>query len=62
MANKEPKNLVTNDDIEDVTQYGEFISSFHQWQTYERQRRIVDHLQNCTSPGYRGRVKRSKRR
>lgn len=51
MANKNPKNLITDEYIEDTTLYGEFISSFHQWTTYENQDRIVKHLQNCTSGG-----------
>jgi len=59
MANKEPKNLVTDDRIEDITEFGELIPSFDQWTTYENQRRIVHHLQNCTSPEYRERMKRS---
>ncbi|MDK2800826.1 MAG: hypothetical protein PWQ70_2445 [Clostridiales bacterium] len=45
MANKEQKSLIKNERIEDMTQYGEFISSFHQWTTSERQRANARHLE-----------------
>jgi hypothetical protein len=62
MANKDPKNMITNEDIEDVTQYGEFISSFHQWTTFDNQKRIANHLEDCTMPGYKEKVPRSSRK
>ncbi len=33
---------------EDTTQYGEFISSYFAWLTLERQKDIVDKLENVT--------------
>lgn len=51
MANREPKNLITDEHIEDVTQYGEFIASFHQWTTYENQQLMTHYLQDCAKPG-----------
>ncbi len=48
MANKDPKNLIKDEYIEDTTQYGEFISSFHNWTTFEKQKDRVKHLQNVT--------------
>lgn len=50
MTNKEPKNLITEEYIEDVTQYGEFIPSFDQWTTFENQKKNARRLQKCTSP------------
>lgn len=52
MANKDTKNLIKDDMVEDITQYGEFIPSFDQWTTFENQEQIVSHLQNCTKEGY----------
>ena len=49
MANKNNKNNITDERIEDVTMYGEFISSFHQWNTPDRQRKIANHLEEITS-------------
>lgn len=48
MANKNPKNLIESEYIEDTTLYGEFISSFDQWISPDNQRVRVRHLQNCT--------------
>lgn len=62
MANKNPKNLIKDDSVEDVTQYGELIPSFDQWTTYENQDRVVQHLENCTRPGYKEKVPRSERK
>lgn len=33
---------------EDVTKYGEFISSFHDWISFENQQKKVDKLENIT--------------
>lgn len=48
MANKNGKNNIKDERIEDVTQYGEFISSFHQWKTPDRQRTEARHLEEVT--------------
>lgn len=61
MANKNQKNLIKDERIEDNTQYGEFISSFDQWTTFERQQRIANHLENCTEKGYKDKNPRSSR-
>ena len=45
MANKRKKVNITDERLEDSTQYGEFISSFHQWTSYERQRTNAGHLE-----------------
>lgn len=49
MANRDTKNLITEEYIEDVTQYGEFIPSFDQWTTFENQLNKSKYLQNCTA-------------
>lgn len=48
MANKNDKNNIKDERIEDVTMYGEFISSFDQWITLDRQRKIARHLAEVT--------------
>lgn len=48
MANKNNKNNIKDERIEDTTQYGEFISSFHQWITPEKQREKVRYLAQVT--------------
>lgn len=48
MANKNDKNNIKDERIEDTTMYGEFISSFHQWNTLDRQRKIAHHLEEVT--------------
>lgn len=48
MANKNDKNNIKDERIEDTTLYGEFISSFDQWITPDRQRRIARHLEEVT--------------
>lgn len=49
MANKNNKNNIKDERIEDVTMYGEFISSFDQWMTPDRQKKIARHLEEVTS-------------
>jgi hypothetical protein len=49
MANKNNKNNIKDERIEDVTMYGEFISSFDQWMTPDRQRKVAKHLEEVTS-------------
>ena len=48
MANKNNKNNISDERMEDVTMYGEFISSFHQWMTPDRQRKVARHLEEVT--------------
>jgi hypothetical protein len=49
MANKNNKTNIKDERIEDVTMYGEFISSFDQWMTPDRQRTVARHLEEVTS-------------
>ncbi len=49
MANKRRKNLIRDERIEDTTMYGEFISSFDQWITMDKQRRRVRHIEEISS-------------
>lgn len=48
MANKNKKRNLGQEIIEDTTMYGEFISSFHQWQTQDRQSRKARYLEEVT--------------
>ncbi|MDP4092314.1 MAG: hypothetical protein Q8920_03045 [Bacillota bacterium] len=48
MANKKNKTNITDERIEDTTKYGEFISSFHQWVTPDRQRKTARHMEEVT--------------
>ncbi|MCX8128549.1 MAG: hypothetical protein N3I35_00415 [Clostridia bacterium] len=48
MANKNNKNNIKDERIEDVTMYGEFIPSFDQWMNIDRQRKIARHLEETT--------------
>ena len=48
MANKRRKKLIRDERIEDVTMYGEFISSFDQWTTIDNQRRRVRHIEEVS--------------
>ena len=49
MANKIKKGNIKDERIEDVTMYGEFISSFDQWTTPDRQKMIARQLEEVTS-------------
>lgn len=65
MANKNDKNNIKDERIEDVTMYGEFISSFHQWITPDGQRKIVNHLEEVTSelvPDIKKKIENEKKR
>ena len=65
MANVNDKNNIKDERIEDVTQYGEFISSFDQWITPDRQRMVGRHLEevmNELAPEMKGKNKRDKKR
>lgn len=48
MANRNKRNNIKDERIEDSTMYGEFISSFHQWNTPDRQRKVARHLEEVT--------------
>lgn len=48
MANKKNKTNISDERIEDTTMYGEFISSFDQWTTPDRQKNIARHLAEAT--------------
>jgi len=48
MANKKDKNNIKDERIEDTTMYGEFISSFDQWITPDRQKKVAQHLEEVT--------------
>ncbi len=45
MANKRKRPIIEEEKIEDTTLYGEFISSFHNWTTSERQKENTKHLE-----------------
>lgn len=45
---KKRKNVRTDEDIEDTTMYGEFISSFDQWTTTDKQKKRVEHIERIT--------------
>lgn len=49
MANKENKTNIKDERIEDVTMYGEFISSFDQWMTLDKQRDRAKKLETVTN-------------
>ncbi|OPZ91094.1 MAG: hypothetical protein BWY74_02079 [Firmicutes bacterium ADurb.Bin419] len=48
MANKKNKTNIKDERIEDVTMYGEFISSFDQWMTPDRQKNRARYLAEVT--------------
>lgn len=48
MANKRRKNLIKDERIEDTTMYGEFISSFDEWITMDKQRKRVNHIEEMS--------------
>jgi len=50
MADKKKKKNITDERIEDNTMYGEFVPSFHQWMTMDRQRSIARHHEEVTDP------------
>lgn len=49
MANKNKKTNIKDERVEDATLYGEFISSFDQWMTLDRQRNNAENLENVTT-------------
>jgi hypothetical protein len=48
MANRKSKDTIRDERIEDITMYGEFISSFDQWITPDKQRQISRYLLEIT--------------
>jgi len=58
MANKKQKLLIKDERTEDTTQYGEFISSFHQWTSSERQRANARHLEKVADMDQPANIKR----
>lgn len=49
--NKHHENLIDGTKSkknEDVTEYGEFISSFDKWTTFEKQKTVCNHLEKAT--------------
>ncbi len=40
------------EDMEDVTKYGEFISSYFAWLTLDKQKKKADEMQNMTDKYY----------
>ena len=49
MANKNSKGNIKDERIEDVTMYGEFIASFDQWVTPDKQKENAKHLEEVTN-------------
>ena len=48
MENKNDKKDIKDERIEDTTMYGEFISSFYNWNTLDRQRKVARKLEDVT--------------
>jgi len=46
----ETENIINvkDENVEDTTLYGEFISTFHGWVSQEEQKKEVDKLENIT--------------
>lgn len=65
MANKNNKTNIKDERIEDVTMYGEFVSSFDQWMTPDRQKKKAEHLEEVTkelSPEVKNKDGKNKKR
>lgn len=45
---KQRKNVRKKEDIEDTTLYGEFISSFDNWITMDKQKKRVNRIEKLT--------------
>lgn len=39
---------LAQEEVEDATEYGEFIPSFYKWNTLDSQKQIAEKLQNIT--------------
>ena len=48
IENKTEFNSIEEQELEDTTEYGEFIPSFYQWNTLDGQKKVVNRLQNIT--------------
>ncbi len=48
MANVNDKTNIKDERIEDTTLYGEFVASFDQWITSDRQRKKARYLEEIT--------------
>jgi hypothetical protein len=48
LANRQNKPNIKDERIEDTTMYGEFISSFNQWMTPERQMKKAKYMEEIT--------------
>lgn len=48
MANKRNRTNINDERVEDSTLYGEFVSSYHQWITLDRQKNVSEHLEGVT--------------
>lgn len=48
MANRDNRRNIGDERIEDVTMYGEFISSFHQWSTLDRQKNKTRYMEEIS--------------
>jgi hypothetical protein len=57
MANRDDKNNIKDERIEDNTMYGEDVPSHFQWSTPDVQRKIARHLEETTSELCPGNVK-----
>ena len=42
------KNINENENLEDVTKYGEFVSSYFAWLTPEKQKKRANEIDNMT--------------
>lgn len=65
MANKNNKTNIKDERIEDVTMYGEFVSSFDQWMTPDRQKKKAEYLEEVTkelSPEVKNKDSKDKKR
>jgi hypothetical protein len=49
LANREDRKNIRDERIEDTTMYGEFISSFNQWVTLDRQKKKTEFLEEISS-------------
>ncbi len=48
MANREDKNNIKDERIEDTTMYGEFVSSFDGWVSIDKQKKDARHLEKIS--------------
>lgn len=57
MANKNKKNNIKDERIEDTTMHGEFIASFDQWMTPDNQKKNAHRLENVTGTNVKNNYK-----